>query len=102
MEPLKGLYARWGDRVHFVDAKLEGTPDEMFVNAGSIRVPVPAEFTGKLTHPILRVGYVRMDAYSPYPVEGLASWKPAPMACPCTAAMDTTSLRRHQVKPSWN
>ena len=27
-----------------------------------------------------------------------ASWKPAPMAWPWTAATDTTSLRRHQVK----
>ena len=31
-----------------------------------------------------------------------ASWKPAPMACPCTAAMVTRSVRRHQVKASWN
>lgn len=30
-----------------------------------------------------------------------ASWNPAPMACPWTAAIDTTSLRRHQVKADW-
>ncbi len=30
-----------------------------------------------------------------------ASWKPAPMAWPWTVAIDTRSLRRHQVNASW-
>ncbi len=35
--------------MNFVDARLEGTPDEMWVNAGSFRVPVPAAIAPKLT-----------------------------------------------------
>jgi multiple sugar transport system ATP-binding protein len=38
--------------MNFVDARLEGTPDEMWVNAGSFRVPVPAAIAPKLT-PVL-------------------------------------------------
>jgi multiple sugar transport system ATP-binding protein len=36
--------------MNFVDAKLEGTPDEMWVNAGSFRVPVPANYAPKLAN----------------------------------------------------
>jgi multiple sugar transport system ATP-binding protein len=35
--------------MNFVDAKLDGTADEMFVDAGSFRVPVPPEYAAKLT-----------------------------------------------------
>jgi multiple sugar transport system ATP-binding protein len=35
--------------MNFVDAKLEGTPDAMIVNAGSFKVPVPANVAAQLT-----------------------------------------------------
>src|SRR6266542_3811414 len=35
--------------MNFVDARMEGTVDEMWVNAGSFRVPVPATHAPKLT-----------------------------------------------------
>ena len=35
--------------MNFVDAKLDGTADEMYVDAGSFRVPVPPEYAAKLT-----------------------------------------------------
>jgi multiple sugar transport system ATP-binding protein len=34
--------------MNFVDAKLEGTPDDMTVNAGAFRLKVPAEHTARL------------------------------------------------------
>jgi len=35
--------------MNFIDAKIEGTPDNMTINAGSFSVPVPANFAGQLT-----------------------------------------------------
>jgi multiple sugar transport system ATP-binding protein len=36
--------------MNFVDAKLEGTPDELWLNAGSFRLRVPSEHTAKLAN----------------------------------------------------
>ncbi len=36
--------------MNFVDARLEGTPDDMWVNAGSFRVPVPASHVPRLAN----------------------------------------------------
>jgi multiple sugar transport system ATP-binding protein len=36
--------------MNFVDAKLQGTPDDMIINCGSFKVPVPANYRARLVN----------------------------------------------------